>query len=234
MESFPRVPVSTGFVKLNTKVPVRRRERLSRAERRERLLTVADEIVRSVGVEGLTISSLADAAEVARPVVYSHFPKRQDIAIALLNHYYEVVRGAGIKKTQESGSIEEYISLVVDAGLDFAEKYGDVVERISSGFVGDVYIREAFIKYENTTTAFWSAILSDQGASRDVADIAAHMFQGMIRKGQVTLRGNPRKRKLVREILTKLILGSMRTLCPQPMDFRPIVRSRPHIAGDCG
>jgi AcrR family transcriptional regulator len=209
-----------------------RRERLTRPERRARLIAVADEIVRAVGVEGLTISALAEAAGVARPVVYSHFPKRQDIAIALINHYYENTRALGVAKTQNARTVEEYIAIVVDGGLIYAEKYGEIIDRIAGGFVGDPYIQAALIRYEAVIADFWSAFLRDQGASKEVAEVASHLFQGMIRKGQTLFRVNPRRKRAVRELLVKLVLNAVETLCPDSPEFKPTVRSRPYIAPD--
>lgn len=57
--------------------------RLPKAERRQQLLDVARSIVHDEGTDALTLVSLAERAEVTRPVVYEHFKTRPGLLIAL-------------------------------------------------------------------------------------------------------------------------------------------------------
>lgn len=57
--------------------------RLPKAERRQQLLDVARSIVRDEGTDALTLVSLAERADVTRPVVYEHFKTRPGLLIAL-------------------------------------------------------------------------------------------------------------------------------------------------------
>ncbi len=57
--------------------------RLPRAERRQQLLDVARAIVRAEGTDALTLVSLAERAEVTRPITYEHFKTRSGLFIAL-------------------------------------------------------------------------------------------------------------------------------------------------------
>jgi AcrR family transcriptional regulator len=57
--------------------------RLPKAERRQQLLDVARSIVREEGTDALTLVSLAERADVTRPVVYEHFKTRPGLLIAL-------------------------------------------------------------------------------------------------------------------------------------------------------
>jgi AcrR family transcriptional regulator len=57
--------------------------RLPKAERRQQLLDVARSMVRSEGTDALTLVSLAERADVTRPVVYEHFKTRPGLLIAL-------------------------------------------------------------------------------------------------------------------------------------------------------
>lgn len=61
----------------------RARRRLTREARYEQLLDVAWQIVRNEGTEALTLGRLAERAEVAKPVVYDHFPTRPALLTAL-------------------------------------------------------------------------------------------------------------------------------------------------------
>lgn len=57
--------------------------RLPKAERRQQLLDVARAMVRDEGTDALTLVSLAERAEVTRPIVYEHFKTRSGLLIAL-------------------------------------------------------------------------------------------------------------------------------------------------------
>jgi AcrR family transcriptional regulator len=57
--------------------------RLPKAERRQQLLDVARSIVRSEGTDALTLVTLAERADVTRPIVYEHFKTRPGLLIAL-------------------------------------------------------------------------------------------------------------------------------------------------------
>ena len=59
------------------------RTRLSRAERRAQLLRTALEVIRTDGVAAVTLSRVAEAAGVSKPVAYDHFGSADGLLIAL-------------------------------------------------------------------------------------------------------------------------------------------------------
>lgn len=58
-------------------------KRLPKAERRKQLLEVARAIIREQGTEALTLATLAERAEVTRPITYEHFETRSGLLIAV-------------------------------------------------------------------------------------------------------------------------------------------------------
>lgn len=72
------------------KTPNPRRVRAARTqpqERRRQLLDVAESLLEGSGSDALRMDSLASAAGVTRPVVYSHFDNREALIIALLERH---------------------------------------------------------------------------------------------------------------------------------------------------
>lgn len=69
-------------------------KRLSKQERREQLLSVADSIVRANGTEALTLITLADKAGVTKALTYDHFSTREGLLIQLYRRYDERVIAA--------------------------------------------------------------------------------------------------------------------------------------------
>lgn len=67
--------------------PAGKRIRLSRADRLRRLIDISWRIVREEGTDALTLPRLAQAAGVAKPVVYDHFGTRNGLLAALYRDY---------------------------------------------------------------------------------------------------------------------------------------------------
>jgi AcrR family transcriptional regulator len=63
------------------------RVRMAREDRYEQLITLSWSIVRNEGADALTLGRLAQTAGVTKPVVYSHFPSRSQLLIALFEEY---------------------------------------------------------------------------------------------------------------------------------------------------
>lgn len=64
-----------------------RRIRLSRAERLRQLIDISWRIVREEGTDALTLPRLAQAAGVAKPVVYDHFGTRNGLLATLYRDF---------------------------------------------------------------------------------------------------------------------------------------------------
>ncbi|GAA1682869.1 TetR/AcrR family transcriptional regulator [Kribbella yunnanensis] len=68
--------------------------RMSKQARRDQLLEAALAVVRERGTDGLTLVTLAEAAEVSRPIVYDHFGTRSGLLLALYRLLDEQHRAA--------------------------------------------------------------------------------------------------------------------------------------------
>lgn len=66
---------------------LRPRRRLSREERYRQLLDMAWRLVREEGTDALTLGRLAEASDVAKPVVYDHFGTRPGLLAALYQEF---------------------------------------------------------------------------------------------------------------------------------------------------
>lgn len=75
-------------------------QRLPKAKRRAQLIAVATEIVKSQGVEALTMAGLAQQAGISKPVVYEHFENSEAVTLALLDAYFVKMVSNVCKKTQ--------------------------------------------------------------------------------------------------------------------------------------
>ncbi|WP_296387928.1 TetR/AcrR family transcriptional regulator [Williamsia sp.] len=60
---------------------------MTRQERYDQLMSHSWSIVREQGVDALTLGRLAEVAGITKPVVYSHFPSRGVLLVALYEQY---------------------------------------------------------------------------------------------------------------------------------------------------
>ena len=87
--------------------PAQRAKRMSRADRRAKLLAVATDIVRRHGISALTMASLAQQAGVSKPVVYEIFRNSEDVSIALLDEYFKNIVALVHGKTASAKDLDE-------------------------------------------------------------------------------------------------------------------------------
>jgi AcrR family transcriptional regulator len=64
------------------------KRRMPTAERRRVILAAATQVVAERGAEAASISDIAERAGITRPIVYDHFPTKQDIILALIEHHH--------------------------------------------------------------------------------------------------------------------------------------------------
>lgn len=61
--------------------------RLPREERRQQLLRAAHQVFVANGYHGAAMDEIAEAANVSKPVLYQHFPGKQELYLALLDSH---------------------------------------------------------------------------------------------------------------------------------------------------
>ncbi|MEH3156260.1 MAG: TetR/AcrR family transcriptional regulator [Gordonia paraffinivorans] len=105
------------------------RERMARQDRYEQLVSLAWSVVRDHGAEHLTLGRLATAAGVTKPVVYSHFPSRAALLVALFDEYDDsqttalrdaVARAAPTVRERATAIATSYVDCVIRQGRELA------------------------------------------------------------------------------------------------------------------
>ncbi len=199
------------------------RTRMTRARRRAQLLQVARRIVANEGGGALSMTALAEAAEVGKPVVYSHFKNRQEVAVALLDEHYEGMRLFVRNATEGAATVDEYISQMLEAAFNYERTSDTPIRKITNGFSADPEINDAFLRYGRLFRAYWSDLLRQQGVPTAVAEILAHGYASMINDITVEYSIVPRKQKLACDTLKKVLLASIEKLSTAPTPARPNV-----------
>ncbi|WP_410787833.1 TetR/AcrR family transcriptional regulator [Kribbella sp. C-35] len=81
--------------------------RMAKPARRAQLLDTALTLVRERGTDGLTLVTLADAADVSRPVVYDHFGTRAALLLSLYRLMDEQHRAAVARAIESTAGAAE-------------------------------------------------------------------------------------------------------------------------------
>jgi AcrR family transcriptional regulator len=63
------------------------RRRLSKDERRTRILDAAAQVFADRGYEAATLDEIAEAAGISKPVIYDHFPSKKELHISLIESH---------------------------------------------------------------------------------------------------------------------------------------------------
>jgi AcrR family transcriptional regulator len=98
--------------------------RMTGAERREQLITVARGLFAERGFEGTSVEEIAAQAGVSKPVVYEHFGGKEGLyAVVVDREVRTLLDGIGASLT--SGSERELIEGAALALLDYIESHTD-------------------------------------------------------------------------------------------------------------
>jgi len=112
--------------------------RLPKAERRQQLLDVARAVVRDQGTDALTLVSLAELADVTRPIAYEHFKTRSGLLIALARNIDDrqmaVLRDALAKTRPRLADVARVLS---NAYMHCVATVGSEWQAITAALKGD-------------------------------------------------------------------------------------------------
>lgn len=195
-----------------------------RPQRREQLLAAATGIIRSSGIEALTMAALAEQAGVSKPVVYEHFSNSEEVALALLDRYFVEIVKCVQARTQSAETLDDYISLAIDAEFDFHSDGALSIRSITNGHTsshatGDK-LNAAYLRIREQANGTFRDLLEQQGVSRDVATVSGFVLSEMLNSTVPEYAANDAG-GLARETLKVMMLATIHAVCPKPM-------ARPH------
>src|SRR3954451_13385548 len=93
------------------------RRRLSRDERKARILDAAAEVFASHGYESTSIDEVAEAAGISKPVIYDHFDSKKDLHIALIDKQTEDMLSFWSERVSSEQSLDRQLAAGFDAFL---------------------------------------------------------------------------------------------------------------------
>jgi AcrR family transcriptional regulator len=192
---------------------VKRTTPMTRENRRKQLLKIARQLVAKEGMGALTMMALSDRAKVAKPVVYSHFPNREAVAIALLAEHFEASATYTREYLKGATTLEEYFSRLVDAAFNFEGASDTPVRKITNGFSAGDEVNEAFLRHEEAFRLHWELILQFLDVRKERIEVAAYALHGMMDNTVYTFAITPQA-KVARSTLKTMLLETVAALAP--------------------
>jgi AcrR family transcriptional regulator len=205
----------------------RRNRPMVRAERRDQLLKIARELVAKEGIGALTMMALSERAKVAKPVVYSHFPNREAVAVALLDEHFARHKRLVLQSIADATTFGEYFSRLVDAAFEFEAASETPVRQITNGFSAGDAVNQAFLRHEENFRKEWEQLLRVLGVRPEVVEVAAYALWGMMDNTVYTF-AITRQLKVAQETLKALLLAAVGAVVPdfgRKLKRTPLVRS---------
>ncbi len=190
------------------------------AERRVQLLATAREIILRDGAGALTMSALADAVGVTKPIVYKHFANSEAVIIEILkDHARGSVLFAG-DYVKDAQTIFEFFDGIVECLFEYIAREGALLRAITSGFSSNANVEAYFMKMRARSHRVYLDMLLQQGAPERKANVAAYALMEMI---LVTVSEFAQDSTAdERDTLKDMVRGALAALVPEP-GVKPVV-----------
>ncbi len=126
-------------------------------ERRRQLLDIAESLLEGSGSDALRMDTLASAAGVTRPVVYSHFDNRDALIIALLERHESRLRTEDVP-TDMSDDFPTVIRNATASYLHTAVTHGQAMRALVIGVNLSPLVEETRRRIWDTGVKKWTAV----------------------------------------------------------------------------
>ncbi|MGW6200660.1 TetR/AcrR family transcriptional regulator [Kribbella sp. NPDC055110] len=202
------------------------RIRMTSAERREQLITIARGLFAQKGYEATSVEEIAHRAEVSKPVVYEHFGGKEGLYAVVVDREVRALLD-GVTGALTAGRAHELVEQAALALLDY-------IENNSDGF--RILVRDSPV---GSSTGSFISILSDvatrvehilaeefkrRGLDPKNAPMYAQMLVGMVAlTGQWWLDARKPKKQDVAAHLVNLAWNGLSGL-----EVKPVLATRPH------
>ncbi|WP_329002884.1 TetR/AcrR family transcriptional regulator [Kribbella sp. NBC_00709] len=202
------------------------RIRMTSAERREQLITIARGLFAQKGYEATSVEEIAHRAEVSKPVVYEHFGGKEGLYAVVVDREVRALLD-GVTGALTAGRAHELVEQAALALLDYIENNAD-------GF--RILVRDSPV---GSSTGSFISILSDvatrvehilaeefkrRGLDPKNAPMYAQMLVGMVAlTGQWWLDARKPKKPDVAAHLVNLAWNGLSGL-----EAKPTLATRPH------
>jgi len=199
-----------------SQVKAARAEPMPRHDRYLQLLECARKIVERGGVGMLTMSALTKEAGVSRPVVYEHFQNSEDVAVALLEDYFESTVALVDERTRSSETLEDYLAKAIAAEFEYHCENSLMVRNLTNGHATGRRLNEAFLQLRKNTIETFEELLRQQGVRAEVARVGGYALAELIPAVVYEFASEPQPQPAM-ETLKLMVLGALKAIMPDTL-----------------
>lgn len=183
--------------------------RLPRRERRAQLLDAARQVFVTQGFHAAAMDDIAVRAGVSKPVLYQHFPSKQELYLALLDESVETLVGAVRKALSGTDDNAERVAATVGAYFDFVDDPDGAYRLVfESDLVNVDEVRRRVERADEHCAALVAVVIAtDTGLSEDEAMLLATGLTGMAQTAARRWLRN--RRALPKKTATKLVVDQV-------------------------
>jgi AcrR family transcriptional regulator len=200
-----------------TKVRERPR-RLTRGQRIEQLLDVAESLFAAQGYDATSIEQLAHAAGISRPIVYEHFGSKEGIYLACLRRARTGLDSAIAEAVVGVDDLEQRLHAGIDACFTFIETQPERWAVLFNGVAVTGTVATEATKLRFDTIGAIADLLRAAGTHAPDMEIEAfaHALSGAAEQIERWWRANPQlRRKDVVDYLHRFAWSGLHQLAPQ-------------------
>ena len=161
--------------------------RLPRLARRRQLLDAAMEVFVARGYHAAAMDEIADRAGVSKPVLYQHFPGKQELYLALLDQSVDRLVEAVAAALRSTADNRQRVNATFAAYYEYiAEHTGTFRLVFESDLISEPAVRERLESVEQRCADMISQVIKEDAG---LADDEAHLLSiGLLGMAQVSAR----------------------------------------------
>ncbi len=148
------------------------RRRLPAAQRREELLSAAEEVFARSGYHGSSLEEIAQVAGVSKALIYEHFASKRELHASLLGAYVAVLHERFAANAATGATGEERLRGGVDAFLRFVEEHREAWRALFRD-AADPEVAEEVERLQRQTVGVLAALMAEETALEPLA-LEAH------------------------------------------------------------
>src|SRR5215472_3903903 len=161
--------------------------RLPRLARRRQLLDAAMEVFVARGYHAAAMDEIAERAGVSKPVLYQHFPGKQDLYLALLDESVETLRGAVADAIRSTTDNRQRVTATFAAYFEYVAEHSGTFRLVfESDFTSEPAVRARLAELDRVCADLISEVIKEDAG---LADDEAYLLSiGLLGMAQVSAR----------------------------------------------
>lgn len=196
--------------------PKRKRERLTREGRRERIFTTASEIALEEGVKAITIERIADELSVTKGLIYQHFESRELLLAAIAEREIKDLVARRIFNAAQGADFEVAVRAVLSIYFGHVAERGSLLQvMLSDAHVVDALPQECVTIWSQAKGATRKLIKARFGLAEPVLSDAVGLIIALVAQAGRQVADRLTSKELAEDLTFSMILGGLSKLQSQ-------------------